>query len=148
MQIIEKKERSHEKNGKQLTKQPQRRERVLTFDEIENESFVTETLQHIQTIKDEVKGERLISLQEWCDKTGIPQLAMTRLLKDANLPIIKIGTFQGVYEVHISRAIYQETERQVEQQFRNRACSRVLAERQHINQNGKKGFGPLLPLSK
>lgn len=103
--------------------------------------MIEQKKKHIEAVKEEVKGEQLVSLQIWCEKRGADQAAMTRLLKDADLPIIRIGEFQGVYELHLSRVLYQETERQLEQQIQNRACARILALRLHGN--GKKGFNTL-----
>lgn len=122
--------------NKVLTKKPPKRKRVLSFEDIDDPVLVEQTQRHIDDVKEELKDGDIISLTKWCQDSGMDELAVTQLLKDANLSIIKIGDSWGVLQLHLTRVLYEESARQFEQQCRNRACARVLALRQHRRFDG------------
>lgn len=127
-------------NNTSLAKKPPRRKRTLYFEDLDNPTLIKETKEYIQCIENEIKHDTPIPLKEWCDRRGISPAAVVDLFNDANLPIIRIGGFEGVYEVHLWRVFKQESKRQIKQQIQNRVCARVLTERYHANKKktGKK----------
>ena len=108
---------------------------VPSFEELDDLELLKETKEHIQRVADEIKNEK-ISLQEWCDKQKMSTAVMIDLFKNA-LPIIRLGGFDGVYEIHLSRVLNQEAQRQLQQQLQDRVCARVLTGRYHANKEAK-----------
>lgn len=118
-------------NKKDLTKKPRRRRRVLDFDNLKDPELIEKTEQQIEALINEVKGKPLISLRQWCNDREINPTLLVRLFNEENFPIIRIGEFQGVYELHLSRILEKESKRQVEQQLKNRVCARIVTLQQY-----------------
>lgn len=126
-------------NTKQtFTKKPPRRKRVLYFEDLDDTKLVQETKRYIKDIENEVENQDLVSLKKWCDNRNMNTAVMVDLLNDANLPIIRLGGFEGAYGVHLDRVFQKEIQRQLQQQIQNRVCARVLSERYHANKEDTK----------
>lgn len=52
---------------------------------------------------------------------------MFRLMKETNLPFIKIGHYKDVDEPHLEQVFINKMRRQLRQQMENRVCARILA---------------------
>lgn len=127
------------KENTNLTKNKVGRKRLFTFQDLEAEdsTLIDKTKKHIQELVNEIEGQPLIPLNRWCEERDINPATMVRLFNDADLPVIRISNFQGVYKVHLDRVFKKESERQVQQQIQNKVCARVLTTRQH-KERGRK----------
>ena len=78
-----------------------------------------QTKKYIQEITGKIKGKSLVSVQEWCNSRALETVPMTRLLKEADYPFIRIGEYQGAYPEHLARVLEEEADRQLQQQIQN-----------------------------